>query len=162
MIKKIVLLLLIINITFGCTKDDICSGETPTTPKLIIIFKSKINPNLYKKVDNLTVTTIVDNEIIEVIKSSTTDSIAIPLQTGIDITDFQFIKNNTSDNEGNSDSVTFAYDRDFEYINRACAFKAIYKNLLSSFVVEENWILEMSVINQTVENEDETHVVILH
>ena len=162
MVKKIVLLFLFINITFGCTKDDICSGETPTTPKLIIIFRSKINPNLSKNVDNLTVTTIVDNEVIEIIKSTTTDSIAIPLQTGQDITDFQFIKNNTSSNEGNSDSVTFTYERDFEYINRACAFKAIYKNLVSSFVPEENWVLEISVINQTIENEDETHVAILH
>jgi len=164
MIKKLVSLFLFINIVFGCTKDDICTGETLTTPKLIITFKSKINPNISKTVADLTVTTIVENDTITIINSVTTDSIAIPLQTGFDFTNFQFIKDNTTSNDGNQDLVNFSYQREFVYVNRACAFKTYFTNLISEFVIEENenWIQEMSVINSNVENENETHVIIYH
>ena len=164
MIKKIILLFLFINITFGCTKDDICSGETPTTPKLVITFKSNINPNLFKQVNNLTVSTLIDNENIEIIKSTTTDSIAIPMNPGVDMTEFQFINNNTSSNPGNTDNVSFSYQRNNVYINRACAFKTIYENLVSQLEVEENenWIREIIVNQTTVEDENITHVIIFH
>ncbi len=164
MIKKIFLFFLFINFTLGCTKDDVCSGETPTTPKLVIIFKSKINPILYKEVTNLTITTIVDNDTIDIIKSVTTDSIVIPLNTALDISEFQFISDNINDNEGNSDNVTFTYQRENVYINRACSFKAIYHELISQFeVVEgETWIKEININETTVEDENKTHVTIFH
>jgi len=164
MIKKIVLFFLFINITFSCTKDDICSGETPTTPKLIIVFKSNLNNNFYKEVQNLTVSTIVGIDTINIYKSFTTDSIAIPLNTGTDFTDFQFIKNNTNDNPGNRDNITYSYQRDFIYINRACAYKTTFNDLLSQLeiVENENWIGEITVNETTVEDENITHVTIYH
>ena len=82
MIQKIVLLFLIVGIMSACTKDDICTKETRTTPLLVIKFKNKINPLLSKNVTNLTVTTIVNNDSIDIYKSQTTDSILIPLNTG--------------------------------------------------------------------------------
>ncbi len=164
MLKKIIVIFLFLSIASGCGKDDICTGDTPTTPKLIIIFKSKINPNVYKVVDNLTVTTIIESDTTDIIKSITTDSIAIPLNTGVDFTKFQFYKDNTSNNEGNLDLVTFNYQRDFIYINRACAFKSYFINLGSEFDSEDNtnWIQEISITKPNVENEDETHVIIYH
>ena len=42
MIQKIVLLFLIVGIMSACTKDDICTKETRTTPLLVIKFKNKI------------------------------------------------------------------------------------------------------------------------
>ena len=164
MFKKIVLLFFTIGIISACTKDDICTEETPTTPKLIIKFKNKINPLLSKDVSYLTVTTIVDNDSIDIFKSETTDSIAIPLNTGANFTEYLFIENDTASTSGNTDKVIFAYQRDNIYINRACSFKAIFKELLTQLeVVEgENWISEIEVNKSTVENEDEIHVTIFH
>tara|TARA_R110000787_G_scaffold230861_3_gene338350 strand:+ start:2560 stop:3096 length:537 start_codon:yes stop_codon:yes gene_type:complete len=164
MFKKIVLLFLLVGVISACTKDDICTKETPTTPFLVIKFKSKINPLLSKDVTNLTVTTIVNNDSIAIYTSQTTDSIAIPLNTGANITEYLFTQNNTTSDPGNTDKVTFAYQRDNIYINRACSFKAIFKELLTQLeVVEgENWISEIEVNKSTVENEDETHVTIFH
>ena len=95
MIQKIVLLFLIVGIISACTKDDICTKETPTTPFLVIKFKNKINPLLSKNVTNLTVTTIVNNDSIDIYKSQTTDSILIPLNTGTNNTEYLFTENNT-------------------------------------------------------------------
>ncbi len=164
MFKKLVLVLLLVNIISACTKDDICTNETPTTPKLVIKFKSFINPNLSKEVTNLTVTTIVDNDSVHIYKSITTDSILIPLNVEANFTEFYFTENNTSNNAGNTDKVTFAYQRDNIYINRACSFKATFKELLSQLEVEENenWISEIEVNKSTIENEDDIHVTISH
>ena len=55
------------------------------------------------------------------------DSIAIPLRIDQDNTSFAFTRSlNGSDN---SDAITFEYEPDEEYLNRACGFKAIYNNL---------------------------------
>ncbi len=164
MIKRIVLVFIFITIALSCTKDDICTEQTPTTPKLVIKFKSFINPNLSKEVTNLTVTTIVDNDSIHIYKSETTDSILIPLNTGENFTEFLFVENNTTSNPGNTDKVTFAYERDNIYINRACSFKAIFTDLLTQLeVVEgENWINEIEVNKSAIENEDDIHVTISH
>ena len=95
MLKKIVFSALFIVFITGCTKDDICTEETPKTPLLIIKFKSKVNPLLSKEVSNLTVTTIVNDENIDLYKSETRDSIAIPLNTQSNTTNYLLIKGNT-------------------------------------------------------------------
>jgi len=163
MLKKIVFSALFIVFITGCTKDDICTEETPKTPFLIIKFKSKINPLLPKEVSNLTVTTIINDENIDLYKSETRDSIAIPLNTQSNTTNYLLIKGNTSTNDGNTDVVTFNYQRDNSYINRACAFKTIYRDLITQLEVEEdNWINEIEINNSLIENEQNTHVTIFH
>ena len=147
----------------GCSKDDICTEETPTTPLLIITFKNFNNQLFSKSVDSLTVTTIVDNESVDIIKYNTTDSIAIPLRTGFDFTDYLFIENDQEEIPGNTDKVTFNYSRENIYINRACAFKAIFEQLsVEGENDTDNWIQEIRVNKFTVENENETHIIIFH
>ncbi|MBE9489166.1 MAG: hypothetical protein IMY67_02630, partial [Bacteroidetes bacterium] len=145
------------------TKDDICSEGTPTTPLLIITFKNFNNPLFSKSVDSLTVSTIVENDTIHLVKSTTTDSIAIPLRTGFDYTDYLFVENDQNDNPGNTDKIKFNYQRESVYINRACAFKLIYNQLSADRETDsDNWIQEITVNKLTVENENETHVTIYH
>ena len=163
MLKKIVFSVLLITFITSCTRDDICVGETPKTPFLIINFKSKINPLLSKEVPNLTVTTIVNKETIDLYKSETRDSIAIPLNVLANTTEYLLINGNTSTTDGNTDKVTFNYERDNVYINRACAFKTIYRDLITQLEVEEdNWINEIEINKLIIENEEETHVTIFH
>ncbi len=163
MLKKIVFSVLLITFITSCTRDDICTEETPKTPFLIINFKSKINPLLSKEVPNLTVTTIVNNETIDLYKSETRDSIAIPLNVLANTTEYLLIKGNTSTTDGNIDTVTFNYERDNVYINRACAFKTIYRDPTTQLEVEQdNWINEIEINKLIIENEDEAHVTIFH
>lgn len=163
MIKKLVLLVFISLIINSCTKDDICSEGTPTTPFLIITFKNHNNPLFSKSVDSLTVTTIIDNDSIHVYRFVTTDSIAIPLNTGANFTDYLFVKDDNTENPGNTDNINFNYQRESVYINRACAFKAIYTQLSADLEIDtDNWIDEVIVNKFIVENENETHVTIFH
>ena len=163
MLKKIVFSVLLITFITSCTRDDICSEETPKTPFLIINFKSKINPLLSKEVPNLTVTTIVNKETIDLYKSETRDSIAIPLNVLANTTEYLLIKGNTSTTDGNIETITFNYERDNVYINRACAFKTIYRDLTTQLEVEQdNWINEIEINKLIIENEDEAHVTIFH
>ena len=163
MLKKIVFSVLLITFITSCTRDDICTEETPKTPFLIINFKSKINPLLSKEVPDLTVTTIVNKETIDLYKSETRDSIAIPLNVLANTTEYLLIKGNTSTTDGNIDTVTFNYERDNVYINRACAFKTIYRDPTTQLEVEQdNWINEIEINKLIIENEENTHVTIYH
>lgn len=163
MAKKIIVLVLVSFMLNSCTKDDICTEGTATTPSLIVTFKNFDNPLFSKSVNNLTVTTIVEGDSIHIYRFETTDSIAIPLNTNMDFTDYLFVKDDDSDNPGNTDKINFNYQRESEYINRACAFKAIYTQLAADLEIEENnWIDETTVNKFRVENEDETHVTIFH
>jgi hypothetical protein len=78
-------------------------------------------------------------------------------------TEYLLIKGNTSTTDGNTDKITFNYERDNVYINRACAFKTIYRDLITQLEVEEdNWINEIEINKLIIENEEETHVTIFH
>jgi len=163
MIKKLIFLFIIAGIINGCSKDDICTGETPTTPLLIVTFKNFNNQLFSKSVDSLTVRTIIENEPVNIIKYNTTDSIAIPLRVGFDFTDYLFIENDNEENSGNTDNLTFNYSRENIYINRACAFKTNFEQLsVESEDDNDNWIQEIRVNKFTVENENETHIIIFH
>jgi len=145
----------------SCSKDDICSENTATTPLLIITFKDRINVQQSKAVTDLRIVT--NNGETEVINTSSTDSIAIPLNSNTTLTQYQFIKNSNSDNPA-THLLSFNYGVEDVYINRACAFKAKYTELALDIENENtpNWIFTFGINQTTIENENETHVTILH
>ena len=162
MLKKIILIITFLSILNGCTRDDICSEGTATTPLLIITFKDSANPLEAKEVPNLTVETADDNST-QVITQTSTDSIAIPLNPSANLTTYRF----KSDDEGtnpNTDILGFAYSHEDIYVNRACAFKTVYSDLLVSLEDEgtANWVVSIEILNQTIENETQAHITILH
>jgi len=162
MIKKISLAILIVTFFLGCTRDDICDLLTDTTPILVITFEDINNEGVSKAVTNLRVETAEDSLLV--FFATTTDSIAIPLKTGENLTKYLFTTRSTDTINRNSDIVTFNYMPEDVYLNRACAFKTIY-NELSAGVDDEgtdNWIRTINVLKTTVENENETHITILH
>lgn len=164
MIKKICFAFIILIAVNGCTRDDICPEDTPTTPRLIIVFKNAAISSESKEVPGLTIQTAeVNSEIV--IDNQTTDSIAIPLNPGADITNYRFTRNSDTDS-ANSDFVDFSYNREDIYVNRACSFKSIFTNLNANLQDEgtANWIfnIEINALNNSVENENETHITILH
>ncbi len=160
--NRIILLLVTLLCLNGCTKDDICSGETLTTPLLIIVFKDIDNPLNLKNVPNLTIIADYANDV-EVYNGSAVDSIAIPLRTGADNTRFRFSNENDQGTFNNIDIVSFNYQRQDIYVNRACGFKTTYSELESVLDLDvNNWILNLDIENQIIEDETKAHITIFH
>lgn len=146
----------------GCTRDDICPEGSETTPLLIVVFKDILDPTAAKAVPNLTVRADYNNNV-DVLIASNIDSIAIPLRTGANDTRFQFINENAGGTFTNTDIISFLYQREDIYLNRACGFKTIYNELNYNLVGDpNNWLLNIQIETQTVKDETETHVTILH
>jgi len=165
MIKRIILLFLIIFTFKGCTKDDICPPDTATTAKIVIAFSDFANPANSKNVNVLSVETDYENSV-DVISFENINEIAIPLSTTSDSTKYKFIRTTyrTNDTLTNIDKVMFIYQRQDSYVNRACGYKMEYFNLEAKVEEEgtENWIKQVTVIRETVNDENSPHVTMLH
>ena len=162
--QYILFYLMILLLFLGCTRDDICSETTQTTPMLIITFKDAINPLQASPVSNLTVKT-TDDPTIPIYKSVTTDSIAVPLRADFDITQLLFIAGDTEESEGNTDFVVFNYNPENVYVNRACSYKMIYRSIDIMVLPENdntNWIQNTEIVSTHVENENQAHINIFH
>lgn len=146
----------------GCTRDDICTQDTPTTPLLIITFRDISNPNQAKSVPNLLIRPA--NDDITVVFTGTTDSIAIPLNVNQNITALDFTTNSNSEEDANTDAVNIRYVREDIYVNRACGFKTYYDSLSFERLdeVSDAWILTANINLTRVEDEDQAHITIFH
>lgn len=165
MFKRIIVFVLIIFAFKGCTKDDICPPDTATTAGLVITFKDIANPANAKKVNVLSVlTNSIDS--LEVVRFANTDSIKIPLNTNSDTTEYLFKRSiiSTNDTINNIDKIMFVYQRRNGYVNRACGFKTEYFNLEAELENEgtENWIKELIIKRDTVNDENSAHITMLH
>jgi len=175
--KKILYFLLLF--AFGlssCEKDDICDGNTPTTPRLIITFYDITNPSIRKSVTRLKVigegqpegVVFNKNSIDETRYLTSSDSIAIPLKTDADTATFEFILNSGSANATltNTDKIKLNYTRQDAYVSRACGFKTIYRlDTQTPFEKTDSgndgiWLQQIQVQNPNIEFENETHVKI--
>ncbi len=148
----------------ACERDDICAASTPTTPQLVIAFFDADN-RTESKVINLTVRAIgLDDSIT--IKNDTI--IRIPLRTDTTSTTFIFTKNpgilNAEEDPNTSDRVTFSYNINEIYIDRACGFKVTYDALtaLASGEGDGRWITDISINNSTIDNDSIYQVSIIH
>ena len=152
----------------ACEKDDICSGDTPTTPRLVVRFYDATAPDETKPVTDMLVYGVDDLDQVvffDNVFHSTTDSIVIPLRTDSNITRLVFHRDlNLEDFQtGNLDVVSTNYNREDVYVSRACGYKNIYNDLESNLESDpDNWITSIEIINFTVENETSAHVKIYH
>lgn len=163
--KPFYILLGLFFLTAGCTRDDICTEETPKTPLLIIRFYNAENPNLLKPVEDLAV--FADTISVSLFPVGSTDSIAIPLLTNRDFTDYIFLKNANDTLTFLAESVRFSYIRENEYINRACAFRTNYYGLDYEKITENplsEWIEYIDVRTDSLipQNQNEAHIRIYH
>lgn len=148
----------------GCERDDICAEDTPTTPLLIIQFFDFDTRIDSKAPNNLSVRSADLSE--NFISNSDQDSIAIPLKTNADITDFRFTID-VNDSVQNIDSLSFEYTAVEEYVSSACGFKINYEGLTFTLIEEEdqannNWIKEVVRIESNITDENTTHIFIYH
>ncbi|MBX2828717.1 MAG: hypothetical protein KTR22_11165 [Flavobacteriaceae bacterium] len=160
--KKLIWIVLIIVGIVSCTKDDICEEGTLTTPFLVIEFKDANNNTQSKAVDNLRV--LLNDEDNTPFYIGTSDTlVSVPLNTEATFTEFLLVSNGDDETNMDSDLITFTYTREDVYVNRACAFRAVFNDLVVDVEDETtNWIESFFIQNNTVEDETEAHLTIFH
>lgn len=176
--KKILFIIIVIAFTFsGCEKDDICDGNTPTTPRLVISFFDRTN-STPKNVTKLKVIgkgmtqgiVFNENALVESDKYLTDgNTISIPLKTNEDTTTFRFIlnANNTNLDFVNEDVIQFNYTRQNIFVSRACGYKTVFTLNRNNPVIltdsdnpEGLWMQGVYVEETNIEFENETHIKI--
>ena len=160
-LAKAFILLFLVSIYAGCTADDICSGETQTTPEMIISFSDNRISELAKPLDHLKVRNI---EFDTLVWDAPADTISIPLATDVDRSTYSFTI--VKDDVTYTNVFQFDYNREEVYVNRACGFKIRYTNLTAEDISESDsiptWAKFITVLNPIVEDEKSAHITILH
>ena len=144
----------------SCEKDDICLSDTPTSPRLIVKMVNKNDPTLYKSANGLLIK-VVDNDSIN---TQSSDSIILNLNPYKNYTQFEFILNQGSENE-NIDTLQINYSLNNIYIDRACGYKTSFifnSNALTLINEKNNWIESYLILKDTIINEEQAHMAILH
>ena len=146
---------------WSCTKDDLCSEETPTTPLLTIEFLD-ITDRLTPKPANDLAIRVRDADSTVVYPSVSDVTVAIPLDTEADQSQFYLIDQASSEENLSVVQLDLFYQRQDIYVNRACAFKTIYTNMaFESDQTPLSWIQDIELLNPTVEDAS-VHMYIYH
>ena len=159
--------LFLLTTLFSCERDDICSSETETTPRLLIEFYDTDNPENIKSVPFIRVQGVDnDNTLDGLSGTSSANSLALPLRTDALITEYVITKDYDETSGGNPDTVRITYNREDIYVSRACGYKTIFTEVIISIVNDgDNWIdysQPVDVDFQNVENERTTHFKLFH
>lgn len=167
--KSILHITIFVSLVFlflACEKDEICIEET--TPRLVIRFFDKVDPDELKVVTNLRVEIdgiddVFTNESITVF----TDSISIPIKVTEDLTTFKLILNGSDSDElnDNEDVFELIYTREDIFVSRSCGFKTIFFDAITGLETDsDNWIFAIETIKnpQDILNQRSAHVKIFH
>ncbi len=168
--KKILPILLITFLFFytaSCEKDDICvDGDTPL---IVIGFFDATDTTLAKDAPTLRIKELIlDSNINTITDRTSLDSIGVPLRIDAASTQFAFITNSADDDTtgeetGNIDTLTISYTTREAFISRACGFVANYDDVNVTLPDNaENWIQDITIVQQTIENSNNIHVKIFH
>lgn len=151
----------------SCEKDDICvDGDTPL---LVIGFFDIQDTTAAKDVPSLRVKEVILDTVVNTITDrSSLDSIGVPLRSDASQTIFAFINNSADDADtgeetGNIDSLTISYSTREAFVSRACGFVMNYDGLTITLPESaNNWIQDISIVQQTIENSNNIHVKIFY
>ncbi|WP_159947190.1 DUF6452 family protein [Polaribacter septentrionalilitoris] len=160
--RKIIFLLgFVLLINTSCEKDDFCL-QNPITPNLIITFYDEVNRETPKNVRRFSI--IAQGKTDSLFTNSTSDSIAIPLNS-IDTKTVYTLKKNDSDGTiANNQIATFTieYTPQDEYVSRSCGYRVIFNNI--TFSKDTNsWIKDFTPnVSTTIDNQNAAHVQIYH
>ena len=172
--KKFFIVLIATVTTYNCESDDICPESTLTTPRMIITFYDVNNPEERKNVESLGVYIIKNSEftLINEINGINTDSIAIPLRDDESVSNFKLCKDFSEDiaviPSGLPNHLHVDYEINEKFISRACGFINNYNLSLAlpydpiNTTSPTNWISDVIILNDSVNNENQSHVKILH
>ena len=154
-------LLIPVLILWSCTKDDLCSGETPTTPLLTIEFLDYTDRTIPKPTNDLALR-LRDSDSTVVYASVSETTLSLPLNTEADQSLFFLINQASSADNLSVVELDIFYQRQDQYVNRACAFKTIYTNVaFESDQTSLSWIKDIELLTPTVEDAS-VHMYIYH
>lgn len=171
--KKIIPILLITSMlcyVSSCEKDDICvEGDTPLL--VLGFFDAEDTTEALEvssiRIKNIDIDSILENDSFSD-RSDSGDSLNIPLRSNATSVMYEIISDSEDDDDtevetGNRDTLTITYTTDESFISRACGFITIYNDLSVSLTEDDdNWIQDITVVQQTIENTDNIHVKIFH
>lgn len=165
MFKNIIYLMVVVGCFSACTRDDLCPEDTATTPNLIIVFNDFQNETRRKPVEGISIETS-EPEVIRVLNRTTTDSVVIPLNVNSEYSDYRFIKTTITEIDTIIDveKIRFSYRKKDVYVNRACGFRAEFGQLTAQGETESGnpWINEIKIKRDSVVDETQAHIIILH
>jgi len=151
-ITRIIKILLTTLFIISCEKDDICIEGSENTSRITIEFldnetKTPVGINLIN-LKAMGVDSIIHEEFSENI-------LKLPLKVNLNKT--QYIL----DNEFTSDTLTIHYQSIHQYLNRSCGYKSNFLiNNQTEIIKETGWIREVSIVNDSIFNEEKTNIYI--
>ncbi|MDT8414722.1 MAG: DUF6452 family protein [Flavobacteriaceae bacterium] len=150
----------------ACERDDLCSAGIPKTPNLVLRFLDANITNDFKIVPGLRVVYPEVNDSLPANGGTfANDSIGIPLPTGLGefTTTIVMVKDAANANLRNSDTVDIRYLAQEVFISKACGFKNEF--ILQQITLRndnDNWIRNLLITNDTIQNEFQAAVRIFH
>lgn len=160
---KLSLLAVVLTLS-GCEKDDICSGETTTTPRLVIECYDAADPTTTKNVSNLLLRA---TGMSGTITFNAVSKIYVPIDTSGEFTQFEFIQNgaDTDSTNDNIDILTLNYTRTTQYVSRACGYKMNFVlNTTNGATIGDTtpadtpWVSSYTIEQNEITNENEVHL----
>jgi len=145
------ILFLILIITIGCEKDDICIEGSENTSRITIGFIDFENKNEI----GISLNSIKGVGLDSLIEGFNGNNLKLPLMVNSNRTQYIFEYNETLD------TVNIHHKTIHKYLNRSCGF-------ISSFIIKsdteisknDGWIREVSILNDSIFNEEKTNILI--
>lgn len=159
--RKIIFLLgFVLTFNISCEKDDFCL-QNPVTPNLIVTFFDDTNRETPKNARRLSI--IAQGKTDSLFTNSSSDSIAIPLNS-LDTKTVYILKKNESNGALINNQIatfTIEYNPENKYVSRSCGYRVIFNNV--TFSKDNNsWIKDFNTNTSTIENQNAAHVQIYH
>jgi len=150
--KRILILLVAVFLVItSCETDEICDQTIQPTPSLVITFYDIDNPETRKEVIDFSAKIL---ESQEVITTTDTDSIHLPLDIFNLTTSYQFLEGETVDD------IKFTYTSEQIFMSQSCGYRTQFNNLEGTSTT--NWIKKISVEETTINDQKTEHVKIYH
>lgn len=108
-----------------------------------------------------------------IVNDKTTDSIILPLRVdALDILntsrfvltrDQDYATDSIASTVSNADIIEIKYTPELIYVSRACGYKSVFNDISARRETDStNWIINIEVIKDTINNENAAHINIYH
>ena len=152
MIRGLHLILISSILILSCEKDDICIEGSDNTNRISIGFLDDETKNP-TGISLVNLKSIGNDSIIH--ETFSGQSIKLPLK--VSSTKTQFLL----DNNDLIDTLTIYHQSIHQYLNRSCGYKSNFIiNSQTEITKQTGWIREISVIKDSIFNEEETNIFI--
>ena len=136
---------------FSCEKDDICIEGSENTKRITIGFIDNESKN--PTVINLSFIKGINNDSI--IESFTGDKLKLPLMVNSNETKYVLEQNEIRD------TLIIFHQTNHLYLNRSCGFKSNFLIKSETEIIKESgWIREISIVQDSIFNEEKTNIFI--